>query len=533
MKRTSNPAVRKIIAKFYYKKPSISYDVSNSYSSINYGRRNTNRAPGLSKTKTVCDISAVEEYKLKANRSVMNPLDSKPVFTKKNSLRVIDYQKIPISNKSQKHPTPQMNKLSPKSLNNIPHSRIGRGVNIVQMNTKSKEILYKTFIKEFKICTETFSKTIPKEELYLIMQNMRYLNINKKNTIPDSDLRHIDYFYRICKGNLANLKLILLCMESFYQFHLQYIARDKSRGERSSMKKGKWLPFAMKQISPDRNNYHSLSYVTMPSSKFSPSWNSPKSSMVKYDNNNQIVEIPEEYEDFLRRKFSRLWMGRKSNNKKNIKNGSIPTNLSSSKNLTYDSMSVSYIGKENHSTACAKDILDQSKADVRKNVLKRLTTVLIEKEHNHYKENNENTISKIKVTHNKPTHRTPQMLSIKNAKDQFNCKMSVKNLFTAYEGKLSNISNKRSKPLISHELGKKLKSHWLVSGEPKATNTIAIDLDSDGEWEEHNNYLDESIDKVELNEKHNVSQSYESGDTALVSATKQLLNQVHKISKPK
>jgi hypothetical protein len=63
--------------------------------------------------------------------------------------------------------------------------------------------------------------------------------------------------------------------------------------------------------------------------------------------------------------------------------------------------------------------------------------------------------------------------------------------------------------------------------------TIAIDLDSDGECEEHNNYLDESIDKVELNEKQNVCQSYENGDTALVSATKKLLNQVQIVSKPK
>jgi hypothetical protein len=152
-------------------------------------------------------------------------------------------------------------------------------------------------------------------------------------------------------------------------------------------------------------------------------------------------------------------MNRKPNNKRDIKNGSIPTNLSSSKNLTYDSMSVSYIGKENHSTACAKTSVDKSKADIRKNVLKRLTTVLIEKEHNHNKVNKESTMSKIKVVHNKPTHRTPQMLSIKNAKDQFNSKMSVRNLFTGYEGKSSNLSNKRSKPLISHELGKKLKSH--------------------------------------------------------------------------
>jgi hypothetical protein len=119
-------------------------------------------------------------------------------------------------------------------------------------------------------------------------------------------------------------------------------------------------------------------------------------------------------------------------------------------------MSVSYVGKESHSIACEKATLDQSKTDVRKNVLKRLTTVLIEKEQNH---NKENTMSKIKVAHNKPTHRTPQMLSIKNAKDQFNCNMSVRNLFMGYEGKSSNLSNKRSKPLISHELGKKLKSH--------------------------------------------------------------------------
>lgn len=180
MKQASNPAVKKFVNKFYYKKPSISYEVSKNYNSINLGRRNTRREPGLSKTRTQCNLSVVEDCKAKANRSVMNPPDPKPVFTKKNSLRIITNHKPSVTNRKQNYPSPQVNKLSPRSL----------------MNTKSKEILYKTFIKEFKVCTESFSNNITKDDLYSIMMNMHYF-IQKSNKISDSDLRHIDYLYRI------------------------------------------------------------------------------------------------------------------------------------------------------------------------------------------------------------------------------------------------------------------------------------------------------------------------------------------------
>lgn len=59
--------------------------------------------------------------------------------------------------------------------------------------------------------------------------------------------------------------------------------------------------------------------------------------------------------------------------------------------------------------------------------------------------------------------------------------------------------------------------------------TIAIDLSSDDECEEHNNYLDESIAKVEFNE----SQSLESDDTVSISVTKQLINYIPKTTKLK
>lgn len=180
MKQTSNPAVKKFVNKFYYKKPSISYEVTKNYNSINLGRKNSRRAPGMSKTRTLCDLSVVEDCKAKANRSVMNPPDPKPVFTKKNSLRVIGNHKSSIASKRQKYPTPQVNKLSPRSL----------------MNTKSKEILYKTFMKEFKACTEPYSSNITKEDLYTIMRNMHYF-VHKTDKISDSDLRHIDYIFRI------------------------------------------------------------------------------------------------------------------------------------------------------------------------------------------------------------------------------------------------------------------------------------------------------------------------------------------------
>lgn len=59
-------------------------------------------------------------------------------------------------------------------------------------------------------------------------------------------------------------------MESFYQFHIQYTTKDKNKDERKSLKRGRYFPFMMRQISPDRADQHNVSYMTLPSSKFSP-----------------------------------------------------------------------------------------------------------------------------------------------------------------------------------------------------------------------------------------------------------------------
>lgn len=150
-------------------------------------------------------------------------------------------------------------------------------------------------------------------------------------------------------------------------------------------------------------------------------------------------------------------MNRRSDKKINKNNKTFTTNFTSSKNLTFDSVNVSnYIDKENQPIVSAKTTLDQTKSEVRKNVLKRLTKVLIEKQQNY---NKENSLSQIKVSHNKPKHRTPQMLSVKSSGALFYNKKSVRQLFTTDEDKSSDLSAKDPKPLISHELSKKLKSH--------------------------------------------------------------------------
>ena len=109
-------------------------------------------------------------------------------------------------------------------------------------------------------------------------------------------------------------------------------------------------------------------------------------------------------------------MNRRSDKKKDIKSSTISTNMSSAKNLTFESINVSYIDKENQPIVSAKTTLEQTKSEVRKGVLKRLTKVLVEKQQNY---NKENSLSQIKVSHNKPKHRTPQMLSVKSNKSLF------------------------------------------------------------------------------------------------------------------
>ena len=81
--------------------------------------------------------------------------------------------------------------------------------------------------------------------------------------------------------------------------------------------------------------------------------------------------------------------------------------------------------------------------------------------------------------------------------------------------------NNWEKPLISHQLSQKLKTHSLYSGENK---TIAVDLDSEEEGNEkdHSEYLDDSLHKMELSKSNIVTNSINSEDTALVSAMKNI-----------
>ena len=169
---------------FYYKKPAVAFETNQTKCTINSSRRNSSKHEGLSKTKHIQRRKFIEHNSLqRANKSVVDTAGYQDTFAKKSSMRNITQM---IRMRSPKHAnisSPQVNKLSPRSL----------------MNIKSKEILYKNFLKEFKACTLAFDKTISKEELYVIMRKMGYFNKSKDNTLTHSENRYIDYLFRLSK----------------------------------------------------------------------------------------------------------------------------------------------------------------------------------------------------------------------------------------------------------------------------------------------------------------------------------------------
>jgi len=119
------------------------------------------------------------------NKSVLPSSDSKKLFNRQSSGSRV-YQRSPhTSPKRPSNYSSQVNKLSPRSL----------------MSNKSKEILYKNFLKEFKTCTQNAQSkhdSLCKQDLYEIMKSMSYF---PDTSIPltESEQRSINYLYRLCK----------------------------------------------------------------------------------------------------------------------------------------------------------------------------------------------------------------------------------------------------------------------------------------------------------------------------------------------
>jgi len=353
---------------FYYKKPSISFDKLQKATAVLPSRRYSTWYNGLSKTKTHNIISKMDaNSSSNINKSVLPSSDTKKLFNRQSSgLRV--YQRSPhASPKRPSNYSSQVNKLSPRSL----------------MSNKSKEILYKNFLKEFKTCTQNAQSkhdSLCKQDLYEIMKSMSYF---PDTSIPltESEQRSINYLYRLCKHWLPNLKIILLWLESFYIIHKAYTSQKVVKEKPFQLVSKVRYPFGRGATSPDQRSKPKLMKFD---GKFSPRCQSPKSSMIKYDSDNHIIEVPEEYEEFLRRKFSKLCSNRASrkkydyrSNKSVIKNHSTIEINSKDLSVEYDS---NYGCKGNQPGFKAKQSPTRANITRRNNTLKSLTKTFISRE---------------------------------------------------------------------------------------------------------------------------------------------------------
>lgn len=146
--------------------------------------------------------------------------------------------------------------------------------------------------------------------------------------------------------------------------------------------KKRYFPFSFKSCSPDSKENNPSSFQVP--AQYNSRCLSPKTNFIRYDASDSIVDVPEEYEEFLKRKFSKMCMNRSSTKKR--ENRSSPylqhnhsTSIGPSKNITLDH-SRSIRDKENDPAIFAKPMSKESVLNKRKATLKSLTKTLLSKE---------------------------------------------------------------------------------------------------------------------------------------------------------
>lgn len=369
MKRTNfKQMAAKCTDHFFYKKPSISFEVNMSYGALAPTKRNHKSRDGVSKTKTFRNNDSIYNTKKPTlNWSAVNPSERQTGFSKKNSSQIIQKRTTMLSQTSWQTEYSQMSKLSPRSL----------------MNVKSKEILYKSFIRDYNSTTEGINNLLTKEDVVFILQKMGYISQLKSNDPKATGLnKYVEYLLKLSKEILPNLKIILICIESFYQVHKHFESSSNSKqSSRGGQPKG-WFNFSKKSMSPELKDNHQNSIKA--SSCFNSRWFSPKSNLIKYDSRNNIIDVPEEYEDFLRKKFSKLSMHRSAVKKNESRN--VPTisqNLSASGfwSKKYNTEThVPSANKENEPIASTRSAYKNLGLIQKKETLKSLTKTLLAKE---------------------------------------------------------------------------------------------------------------------------------------------------------
>lgn len=409
------------------------------------------------------------------------------------------------------------------------------------MNQKSKEILYKTFIKEFKAWAgSNYDKIISKEDLYVIMWTMGYFGSKHKQiwNMNSFEERSLEYIYRICKQQTENLKTILLWIESLYIPHKQFTERQMSK-EKSKMNIS-WLSkcnpsrvfnFTSARMdcfaaSPESHN-ESTNSLYSTNQYASKRWNSPKSSVIKYDSTGNIVDLPEEYEEFLKRKFSKLVSNRRSNKPYESRNSlKILNKTTSWTTISYTArLNESNISKnknkENQSCVSKSSTSGVSIGRKRNSIIKTLTKSLVSKEVIKSKPMGltENKSLANLSTSNNSKLQTPQTCKVKDTSPRLYLNKASKNLFNKVLNQTPKATKMKSiQPVLKPKATKKISKastktiqinlglNDISSASDSTENTVIISApaavieNSQADQRDnydHINYLDDSLDNVQ------------------------------------
>lgn len=111
---------------------------------------------------------------------------------------------------------------------------------------------------------------------------------------------------------------------------------------------------------------------------------SPKATMIKYDSNYKIADIPEEYQESIKKKLIKLWMNRSSRKKAESRNNhtlyhNLSMNLSLSRNLPTE-VNLTSRNTEKSKLKENQCVSQKSIFGKRKSTYKTLSKTLIEKE---------------------------------------------------------------------------------------------------------------------------------------------------------
>jgi hypothetical protein len=199
--------------------------------------------------------------------------------------------------------------------------------------------------------------------------------------------------------------------------------------------------FALGSMSPESKNDSNTSLLNSSSTRYGTNrCNSPKSSVIKYDSMGNIVDLPEEYEEFLKRKFAKLASNRTTNKRYESRNSLKVMNTTASTVKILNTSSKVNRSKQTHNKenefSGQKPVTKYTTILGRRNsALNSLSKTLAQKEMARtrpvglYENKSMSNLNNSSIGRSKPKITTPKTCKVKKSCPKLYLNKASKNLF--------------------------------------------------------------------------------------------------------